>query len=100
MAVGYERKATPPLTFECSFGEWQCFRIHCRSVDALSGLMYKGEVIEFLLKAPHKIGNSIPGFNLPENQGRKDVFVLVERDGIPVLRHGFDITGFAPDLVQ
>lgn len=100
MAVGFGRTATPQITYETSIGAWECFRVHNRTVDKLDGLMMTGELREFFLKLmiPHHVGSAVRGIELPQNEGKRDIFVLIEAQHIPLLRQGFELHGFAPDL--
>lgn len=102
MSAGLQRKVTPEITYERPVGPWECFRVHGQGMDRLDRLLFLGELREFFLKADvfHHVGdNWRQPYGLPPNPGRVDFFVVIEGHNIPLLRHGFEIAGFSPELV-
>lgn len=96
----YTRTSTPQMTFVDFYGSFACFRLHLGNAERLNGLLYRGEIAEFLMKEQieRKIGNAIPGYDLPENPKKADFFVMVERSQAHRFTRAFDVSGAHPYL--
>jgi hypothetical protein len=97
----YTRTSTPTITYVGPRGDDSCFRIHLWKEEGLNAMLFRGEIAEHLLKAMvrHRLGNVIPGVELPDNPAKRDFFLLVETAEIRVFTDHFEVSGFSPDLL-
>lgn len=98
MSNRYARTSTPTITYVADYGAEACFRLHLAGEKGLNALLYRGEITEFLLKQSirHRLGNAIPGVDLPENPKRADFFLLVERAEAHRFAQAFEVSGIHP----
>lgn len=98
----YTRLGTPKITYVGERGTFSLFRIHTAQAERLDGLLYRGEITEALMRAgvEHRLGNYLPGIELPENPKSKDFFVLLPANEMRVLTDQFEVTGYMPGLFE
>jgi|HigsolmetaAR203D_1030402.scaffolds.fasta_scaffold03102_4 hypothetical protein len=96
------RNSTPIISYVGVVSGKACFRLHLLKADPLDGLLYRGEIVEFLMKEGigHKISNDMPEVRHLENPKKADYFILIERDAMGQFADNFEVRGFMPALLD